>query len=504
MITTYQPQQGFQMNFLKNPAQVLIGGSGAGVGKTFAMLLDTIRYARTPFFEPVVFRREMTDVRMAGGIWDEATMLYSSLFGNDVQINKTDHAIRLKDGISLRFASIQHEKDLINFQGLQSAGILMDEVTTFSANMFWFMFSRNRNRSNNKIDPYIKATCNPDPESFVADLVSWYIGEDGFAIPERAGVVRYMLRMDGEVFFYDTFTDCYRANKAFLIEQSKQYGVRAEELVKTFSFVPGKIADNKKLLKNNPSYLSSLLALDEDQKARYLDGNWKVKIDEKCLSKYDKLEELFTNYVDSNSERYYITCDPSGHGKDFTVIMVWRGWTVIGCHVWKQTDSTDIYAEIEKLRQKYNVPVSSVCVDADGVGYDTVKLGKYVTFKGGNRPMADSRTGLRENYANLKTQCAYRFADRVNNNDVAVQLVADSCSLDGRSGIIKIKVGSKGVMDFRDLIKEDLRSFKRSDSCSLVRSMIAKDKQKEILGRSPDFGDTLHNRIYLDLIPKSW
>ena len=499
----YKPQQGFQMRFLTNPAEVIIAGGSAGCSKTFSILLDTLRYANIKDFDPMLFRREMTDVRMPGGLWDEALNLYSNIFGNDITTNKTDHVIKVKNGIAVRFGSIQHEKDLINFQGLQTAGMYLDELTTFSASMFWFLFSRNRNRADNGIKPFIKATCNPDPESFVADLIGWYIGEDGFPIPSRGGTVRYMLRMDGEVFFYDSYQDCYFKNKIFLNEQSKLYGVNAKDLVKTFSFIPGKISENRELLKRNPTYLSNLLALDEDQKARYLDGNWKIKIDQKCLSKHDKLQELFSNYTDTTNAKKYITSDPSRHGRDLTVILVWQGWTVIECHVWKQTDSVDVFNEIEKLREKHLISISNVCVDADGVGYDTVKLGKYVAFRGGARPMADPKTGLRENYTNLKTQCAYRFADRVNNNDVAIKLVNDTCSLDGRTGIIKLKLNGK-VSDFRDLIIEDLRSFKRADSHSLTRAMIDKEKQKEIIRRSPDFGDALHNRIYLDLIPVSW
>ena len=40
-------------------------------------------------------------------------------------------------------------------------------------------------------------TCNPDPDSWVAKFIDWWIGEDGLPIPERDGRVRYCF-MDGD------------------------------------------------------------------------------------------------------------------------------------------------------------------------------------------------------------------------------------------------------------------------------------------------------------------
>lgn len=50
------------------------------------------------------------------------------------------------------------------------------------------------------VNPYIRCTCNPDPDSFVAALVEWWIEQDpaspryGLPIPERDGVLRYFIR----------------------------------------------------------------------------------------------------------------------------------------------------------------------------------------------------------------------------------------------------------------------------------------------------------------------
>ena len=53
-----------------------------------------------------------------------------------------------------------------------------------------------RNRSTCGVRPYIRATCNPDADSWVADFLSWWIDpESGYPLPERAGVLRYFIRI---------------------------------------------------------------------------------------------------------------------------------------------------------------------------------------------------------------------------------------------------------------------------------------------------------------------
>lgn len=64
-----------------------------------------------------------------------------------------------------------------------------DELTHFSEAQFWYMLSRNRSMSG--VRPYVRATTNPDADSWVAKLIDWWIDDvSGYPIPERGGVVR--------------------------------------------------------------------------------------------------------------------------------------------------------------------------------------------------------------------------------------------------------------------------------------------------------------------------
>src|SRR5205809_978024 len=61
-----------------------------------------------------------------------------------------------------------------------------------------------RNRSTCGVRPYIRATCNPDADSWVADFLAWWIDpESGLPIPERAGVVRYYIRVAERIVWAD-------------------------------------------------------------------------------------------------------------------------------------------------------------------------------------------------------------------------------------------------------------------------------------------------------------
>jgi predicted phage terminase large subunit-like protein len=128
------------------------------------------------------------------------------------------------------------------------------------------LFSRNRSTSG--VKPYIRATCNPDCDSFVADLIAWWIDQDtGYPIPERSGVIRYMGRLNDAIIWGDSPEE--------VVENSG--GEIAIEDVKSFTFISSKLSDNKILMETNPGYLANLKALSTVERERLLEGNWKIR-----------------------------------------------------------------------------------------------------------------------------------------------------------------------------------------------------------------------------------
>jgi len=133
-----------------------------------------------------VFRRSTVQVRNEGGLWDESEKLYPA-----IGASPKEHVLQwsFPSGASVSFAHLEHDKTVLNWQGSQIPLICFDELTHFSAKQFWYMVSRNRSMSG--VRPYIRATCNPDADSWVVEFISWWIDQDtGLPIPERAGVLR--------------------------------------------------------------------------------------------------------------------------------------------------------------------------------------------------------------------------------------------------------------------------------------------------------------------------
>lgn len=363
--------------------------------------------------------------------------------------------------------------------------------------MFWYLLSRNRSVSG--IAPYVRATCNPDPDSWVARLIEWYIDQEtGLPIPERAGVLRYFIRYNGNMIWGDSKAEV-REKAGYIFKQFPE-DVNPDDLIKSFTFIPGSIYQNEILRKANPGYLANLLSQDEAIRAQLLEGNWKVRQDNLSLFSFDSINNLWDNVIPSSSGRY-ITCDAARFGRDLCVILVWSGWEVINIEVIKQSDVHDILKAIEKHRVRFGVAKSNTLIDQDGVGASAVRMGGYKGFSGGELPRKVQ--GLKENYKNLKTQCYYYLAEqKVNLNDIKINVTDGNCMVDG-IWTTKVKVGGK-VSDIKELIRDDLRAIKR-DKVDMEGKICInpKEEQKVILGRSPDFGDSLMMRALFDFMPKS-
>ncbi len=499
-----KPQEGFQENFLSSHADITIGGSAAGVGKTWALLLEPLRHRENKDFGAIFFRRTYSQIEMEGGLWDKSGELYP-LFSATGREGKD---WRFPSGMTVSFSHLQYEKNLYDHQGGEYALICFDELTHFTEKMFFYLLSRNRSLCG--VKPYVMATCNPDPDSWVAKFIEWWIDkETGYPIPERAGKVRYFFKDDDNIIWADTKEELL-ALAPWLIEYAEGKGVDPHDLIKSVSFVPGKIQDNKKLLSKDPSYLSNLMALPADERARLLDGNWKVSLNKKMIADHMAVDRIFDNYPDPAPGRF-ITVDAARYGRDFLVIMVWDGWHVVWMEVMRQSSTWDITSAIERLRAKFLIPKTQVIVDQDGVGKNTVRLGQYLGFSGGTTPRIDrdpkTRQGKKdvEQYEHLKTQCVYRFLElRVNAFQVRYNISAETCRIDGEM-TTKMKIGQKTV-DVKDLLKEDLRSFRRFETPEETtdtkkKRIEPKELQKLIIGRSPDFGDCSMMREWFGLAP---
>lgn len=262
-----RPQLGPQEMFLSSPADIVIYGGGAGSGKTYGLLLDPIRYVSSvKGFGAVIFRRNAVQVRNEGGLWDESETLYPLIGGvpreATLEWSFPPYANKIK------FAHLEHENTVLNWQGSQICLICFDELTHFSQKQFFYMLSRNRSTCG--VRPYVRATTNPDAESWVADFISWWIDQNtGLPIPERSGVLRYFIRLGNELYWGDSPEDLWKKVEGNLYKDHFR--------PRSVTFIAAKLDDNPILEQLNPDYRANLLSLPLVERERLLNGNWKIK-----------------------------------------------------------------------------------------------------------------------------------------------------------------------------------------------------------------------------------
>lgn len=265
-----KPQQGPQERFLATPADICIYGGAAGGGKTYALLLEALRHKDVKGFGAVIFRHNYNQITAEGGLWDASNKIYGQV--QDAYPRKSPKLHwKFDGGAKLNFAHIEREEDLSSWQGTEIAYIGFDELTHFTKHQFLYMLSRNRTTCG--VKPYMRATCNPDVDSWVADLIAWWIDQDtGYPISERSGQIRWISVINDVIYFHDT--------KKESIEHAISLGIpedKAMIMPKSFTFIASRLEDNKILMESNPEYMANLMALPEVDKERLLNGNWKIK-----------------------------------------------------------------------------------------------------------------------------------------------------------------------------------------------------------------------------------
>lgn len=259
----FGPTSKKQQMIMDCEAQILIMGGAAGSGKSYLLQMLPLKFMDDPKANAIIFRRTTVQIKGLGGVFDTARGMYMQL-PDRLKPRMSDHALEAKfpTGFKLKWSHMEREVDKFNHQGLQYTFIGFDEGTQFDWSQIEYLMSRMRSES--KYPSRMVISCNPDPDHKIAEMISWWLDEDGYPIEERAGVIRYFILKEGQYLWGDT--------KEELIAR---HGENVKPI--SFSFIGSTIKDNPLMLANNKDYLAWLEGLNPIDKARLLDGNWKVR-----------------------------------------------------------------------------------------------------------------------------------------------------------------------------------------------------------------------------------
>lgn len=250
---------------------------------------------------------------------------------------------------------------------------------------------------------------------------------------------------------------------------------KEKRLEKEKVFIPSLVTDNKKYVKQE--YIDNLRRSDKVTVERLLNGNFEYDDDPGVLMEYDAICDIFTNKTKVMPHDYYVSVDVARMGQDKTVIMIWNSLQVLEIRTYSKQRTDETVGVLRQIETEYSIPRSHFIIDEDGVGGGVVDQFKGAKgFINNSTAIQPTDETKKVNYSNLKTQCYFILADKVN-------------------------TGLVGINDIdpmiRDALVEELEQVRQIDIDKESKiKLMPKEDIKERLGRSPDYADALMMRMY--------
>lgn len=215
----------------------------------------------------------MPNITNAGSMWDQSRKLYPYI---QAKSNESSHHWALPAGGRVEFASLQHEKSVLDWKSSEICLLGFDQIEEFTEQQFWYMLSRNRSTCG--VAPYVRCTVNPVPAEdpiggWVHKLIQWWLDpQTGIPIKERDGVVRWFIRVNEDILWYDSKPEAIAGAISNGFPADK-----ADVLPKSLSFIAARLEDNKKLMQVDPGYYANLMSMPLVERERLYGGNWNIR-----------------------------------------------------------------------------------------------------------------------------------------------------------------------------------------------------------------------------------
>jgi len=224
----FKANEGPQEDFLAAGETDVLYGGAAGGGKSYAMLIDPLRFAHRAAHRALIIRRSMPELRE---LIDKSRELYPKAFPG-AKYKEVEKLWVFPSGAKMEFGFLERDADVYRYQGQAYSFIGFDEITHLPTEFAWNYLASRLRTTDPEIETYMRCTANPGGAG-----ANW--------VKKR-------------------YIDPSPPNESFR---------GADGL--TRKFIPARLQDNPYLAKDG-RYEQMLNALPPTQRKQLLDGNWDV------------------------------------------------------------------------------------------------------------------------------------------------------------------------------------------------------------------------------------
>jgi len=224
----FSPNEGPQEDFLAAAETDVLYGGAAGGGKSYAMLVDPLRYAHRASHRALIIRRSMPELRE---LIDKSRELYPKAFPG-CKYREVEKLWNFPSGAKIEFGFLERDADVYRYQGQAYSWIGFDEITHLPTEFPWNYLASRLRTTDSEIVPYMRCTANP------------------------GGVGAHWVK------------------KRYIEPNEPNHSFKGADGL-TRKFIPARLEDNPYLAKDG-RYEQMLKALPATQRKQLLEGNWDV------------------------------------------------------------------------------------------------------------------------------------------------------------------------------------------------------------------------------------
>ena len=224
----FRANEGPQTDFLAASETDVLYGGAAGGGKSYAMLVDPLRFAHRAAHRALILRRSMPELRE---LIDKSRELYPKAFPG-AKFREVEKIWTFPSGAKLEFGFLERDADVYRYQGQAYSWIGFDEITHLNTEFSWNYLASRLRTTDPEIQTYMRCTANPG-------------GAGATWVKKR-------------------YVNPSEPNESFVGKDGL-----------TRKFIPARLEDNPYLSKDG-RYEQMLKALPEVQRRQLLEGNWDI------------------------------------------------------------------------------------------------------------------------------------------------------------------------------------------------------------------------------------